>query len=226
MRVLLSSSFADSAGENRHPLALLPESSLEPQILSGSGGSAPASIPNDEECLAIWDRYGMFENVRRHSLVVARIATRLASWARGRGLPVDVEAVRASAMLHDVAKTYCLLHGGSHATLGATWAVTETRSRPVAQGVLLHVQWPWAVPADDARRLCSLPFLIIYADKRSMHDRCVPLAERHEDLLARYGRTERARRAVADAHAQVSAVERALEAHLGMSLRDQDLSAD
>ena len=121
-----------------HPLACLPEPALAPPAQGG--------IPDDAACMALWDKYGMLDNIRAHSRLVAHIATELARRARAAGFPVNVAAVRASAMLHDIAKTYSVLHGGSHAQLGASWVVAETRNHALAQGVLLHVHWPWAVP--------------------------------------------------------------------------------
>ena len=103
-----------------HPLACLPEPALAPPAQGG--------IPDDAACMALWDKYGMLDNIRAHSRLVAHIATELARRARAAGFLVNVAAVRASAMLHDIAKTYSVLHGGSHAQLGASWVVAETRN--------------------------------------------------------------------------------------------------
>lgn len=197
----------------RHPFSHLPEPTLAPP-------QEPRPAPDDAACRALWDKYGMLPNIRRHSQVVAHIATLLARRAVQAGFAVDVPTVRASALLHDIAKTYSIRHGAGHAHLGASWVVAETRNYAVAQGVMLHVHWPWAVPVNDARRMCSLPFFIIYADKRTKHDQCVTLDERFSDLLDRYGRTEAARTGVRSSYEQGKTIERALEAHLGCSLHE------
>ena len=197
-----------------HPYSRLPE-------LPGLAARAEERLPpppDDAACFALWRKYGMLPNVERHSRMVARIATALSRRAAARGLPVQVPAVRASALLHDLAKTYCLLHGGSHAQLGASWVLAETRQYAIARGVLLHVHWPWAVP--EGPGICALPFFVIYADKRVRHDACVTLEERFEDLLARYGRDERARAGIRMAHEQALAIERALSAQLGRDLHE------
>lgn len=203
----------------RHPLDALPEASLAGHAALAAQPDA-AVIPDDEACFALWDKYEMLDNVRAHSLLVAHIATELARRAAAAGRPVHVGAVRASALLHDLAKTYCIRHGGSHAVLGAGWVMAETHNPLIAQGVLLHVHWPWAVPVHEPDRLCSLPFFVIYADKRSMHDRCVPLEERFQDLLERYGKTEKARSGITDSYRQANLIESALEAHLGCHLHE------
>lgn len=197
-----------------HPFSRLPEL---PGLAARAGAGLPPP-PDDAACLALWRKYAMLPNVERHSHMVAHIATELARRAASLEHPVQVEAVRAAALLHDIAKTYCLLHGGSHAQLGASWVLAETRHYGIARGVLLHVHWPWAVP--DGPGICSLPFFVIYADKRVRHDACVPLEERFEDLLIRYGRDARARDGIRAAHEQAVTIERALSAQLGWKLHE------
>ena len=203
-----------SSEAEAHPYSQLPEL---PELAARAEARLPAP-PDDAACFGLWRKYGMLPNVERHSRMVAQIATALATRAAGRGLPVRVDAVRASALLHDLAKTYCLLHGGSHAQLGASWVLAETRNYAIARGVLLHVHWPWAVPAGPG--ICALPFFVIYADKRVRHDACVTLEERFEDLIARYGRDESARAGIRAAHEQALAIERALAAQLGWDLHE------
>lgn len=218
MNVLFSSPDTSQPSQPMpHPLHVLPEPSLEGHALLAKGELA-CPVPSDEECFALWDKYAMIENVRAHSLTVARIATALATRASQLQLPVHVQAVRAAALLHDLAKTYCLKHGGSHATLGAGWVLQETGNPLIAQGVFCHVHWPWPLPLEDAARMCTLPFFVIYADKRSMHNMCVPLKTRFDDLICRYGKSETAQRNITFSYNQAVLMERALEAHLGCQL--------
>ncbi len=193
-----------------YPLAGIPELTL-PARRTGW-------VPDDEDCVALWDKYGMLDNVRAHSRVVAEVATALAAHAVHLNLPVIISEVRASAMLHDIAKTFCLRHGGGHAQLGASWVVQETRNYAIAQGVFHHVYWPWPLPADDAVRMCSLPFFIMYADKRARHAEFVTLEERFEDLLVRYGDTDQHKSAIRSSYTQAKAIEMALSRHMGVDL--------
>lgn len=198
--------------ESNRPLADLPQLPQFPQ----TGGAR--SVPSDAACFALWDTYGMLPNIRRHSLLVAHVATTLAARAAELGLPVRAAEVRASALLHDIAKTYCVLHGGSHAQVGAAWAVAETGNYAIAQGVMMHVWWPWPLP--EGPGICALPFFVIYADKRIRHDACVTLEERYDDLLERYGRTAAARDGIGVAYQQGKNIESALEAQLGWTLHE------
>lgn len=169
-------------------------------------------VPNVAACEALWDVYGMMEHIREHSRQVAAVAVALAQRAVARGLKVNVEAVRACALLHDIAKSYTIVHGGSHAQIGGAWVVAETQNYAIAQGVLFHVHWPWDIPVDH--KVCSLPFFVLYADKRIKHDQCVSLQERFEDLLIRYGNNEKSRTGIALSHEQGQTLERALAAQL------------
>jgi putative nucleotidyltransferase with HDIG domain len=174
--------------------------------------------PDDDRCFALWRAYEMLPNVRGHSLLVAHIATRLAERAVEQGFDVSVEQVRAAAMLHDIAKSYCVRYGGSHAMIGASWVVERTAHYPVAQGVLFHVHWPWPLP--EGASICGLPFFIIYADKRVRHDHCVNLKERFEDLLARYGKNAEARQSIRESFAQGKNIERAFTALLKWDMHE------
>ena len=187
--------------------------------LCGKSGAAPG----DAACFALWDKYAMLPNIRRHSLLVAHIATALARKAEALGLPVRAAQVRASALLHDIAKTYCVRYGGSHAQVGAAWTVAETGNYAVAQGVMLHVWWPWSLP--QGTDICALPFFVMYADKRVRHDACVTLEERYDDLLQRYGRTEEAREGIRAAYRQGKTIEDALAVLLGWSLHEDSFDS-
>ena len=54
--------------ESNRPLADLPPL---PSLCS-AGALRP--VPSEAACLALWDKYGMLPNIRRHSLLVAHVA--------------------------------------------------------------------------------------------------------------------------------------------------------
>lgn len=195
-----------------HPLAGLPQFDL---------AVASQHIPSDAQCFALWDKYGMLEHIRRHSLGVAEFAAGLAQRAVECGYDVNVPAVRASALLHDIAKTYTITHGGSHAQIGASWVILETGNHELARGVLMHVHWPWDLPEN----VCSLPFFVIYADKRIKHDQCVTLDARFEDLLVRYGVSEAAKASIRESYTQGQLLERAFNAQLRLDLNAYTLDS-
>lgn len=191
---------------------LLPPISEPPPSVSGGFGR----IPSDEECERIWDEYGMLDNIKHHSRMVAMVATHVAVVGAERGLDVCPRTTRASALLHDIAKTYTIHHGGNHSQLGASWAVELTGNPALAQGVIHHVFWPFNL--DVKKNL--LPMCVIYGDKRVSHDQLVGLEERFVDLLDRYGKTQLIRDRIGVTHDQAINIERELSELLGEDLRE------
>lgn len=183
-------------------------------------GPAPAIdafyVPDEDECLALWDSYRVPDHIRAHSRAVASIATALAAHGEKMGAvpPGMTATVRASALLHDIAKLYCVEHGGNHAQAGAAWVLAETGNPLIAQGVVHHVWWPFDV--DAVRHF--LPLAVLYADKRVRHDQIVSLGARYTDLMERYGKTEQARQGVIRSMKQGSAVELTLSELLEVKL--------
>ncbi len=203
--------------EKTHPLSGLPYLALSVE----KAPAVPPLVPDDDDCFALWDKYDIRDNVRSHSLMVADIAQSVAQMAYDKGFEICVPSVRASALLHDIAKSYTIDHGGSHAQIGASWVIEATGNRSIAQGVAMHVHWPWALPEN----ICALPFFVMYADKRIMHQKCVSLQERYEDLLERYGTTKQYRAGITASYEQGKNIERALSAQLECSLHAYTLDS-
>ena len=61
-------------------------------------------VPTEKECKAILDIAGTAENIRRHCCKVAGVAVDIAEALAIAGRRVDIEAVRAASILHDIAK--------------------------------------------------------------------------------------------------------------------------
>lgn len=188
-----------------------------PELAPLPPASYPAP-PDYEQCRLLWQKYGMLPNIVRHSRLVAHIASTLAEWGRQKNIAIDVAATRAAGLLHDIAKTWCIRHGGSHAYIGASWIAQETGNLAISQGVLLHVNWPWPLPHGSG--ICSLPLLVIYGDKRIRHDRCVTIDERFEDLFERYGKTRAAIENIKATFIQTQKLEKDLSQILGRELHE------
>ena len=177
-------------------------------------------IPREEDCHALWEKYGMMSHIQEHSRKVADLAVSIAQHAKEQGADVYPEAVLAAGLLHDLGKTYSILHGGDHAQLGATWVMRETRNAQVAQAVLYHVHWWW----EEILEECVYNdeffpiFTLIYADKRVMHDTYVNIDDRYTDLQNRYGKTEQARTRIEASRVQGKTIEAVLSRRLGVQL--------
>ena len=151
------------------------------------------------------------QNVLQHSIEVSHIAGLMAA-----ELGADVQAAKRAGLLHDIAKSYTVQFGGSHAQIGASWVIDSTGSHKVAQAVYHHVEWPWPLPED----LIHPVFFVIYADKRARHDEMVSLDERYEDLLVRYGKSEHSRAAIHRGWEHSKTIERVLSAQLEFPLHE------
>ncbi|HBE95020.1 MAG TPA: phosphohydrolase [Desulfovibrio sp.] len=171
-------------------------------------------VPGEAACLELWERYEMLPNIREHSLLVARVATFLAERGRDKGFAVDPALVRASALLHDLAKTYTIRFGGNHSQLGASWVMEHTGNPRIAQGVMHHVFWPFEAEIErDFAPLC-----VLYGDKRVAHDRLVSMEDRFQDLLARYGSSEAIRARIEATHEQGRQIEQLFSQALEVDL--------
>lgn len=197
-----------------------------PRLFEGStekGCSDPDAqglehAPDLDACTALWDKYSMPGNIRDHSMQVALIVATLGAMALEKGASLSRPVILAGALLHDIAKIYTIQHGGDHAQLGAAIARRETRNYCIAGMVYHHVHWPWQIDVFNDRMLA--PLLLVYADKRVMHDRIVNIEERFEDLIKRYGRTEHSRAMLLLSKEQGIQIEKALSRRLEVSLNE------
>jgi putative nucleotidyltransferase with HDIG domain len=185
-------------------------------MFTRSGLEHTGCIPTQAECAALWNKYGMLPNIREHSSQVALVVAWLGGQLKARGVNVNRPLILAGALLHDIAKSYTIKYGGSHAQLGAGLVVRETGSHRLAQMVYHHVYWPWELDIENEAMLPSL--LVLYADKRVKHDRIVTMEERFEDLMERYGVNETARAHIELSREQGLVIEKALCKRLGVGV--------
>lgn len=140
------------------------------------------------------DKYEMFDNVKAHSLKVARVAdclfSELSKKLPKNNLP-EHELVTAGAMLHDIAKTPCIQEGCRHTELGVKICFDEGFDM-LAEIVAEHVVMTDYSSANCHKGLFRAKELVYYSDKRVKHDQVVPLTERLEYIIARYGKGDQA----------------------------------
>ena len=137
------------------------------------------------EWFRIMGEYAMLDNILAHSVLVGRVAERLACDLASRGAAVRVEVAVAGALLHDIAKTQCLQSGGDHAAEGAA-ICRQLGFVELATIVGEHVVLGDGVVAGG----CSEKEIVYYADKRVKHDQLVDLDERLQYILAQYGKDD------------------------------------
>jgi uncharacterized protein len=140
-------------------------------------------IPSADECFRLMDTYEMPDNIRRHSIMVERIASLIAGRLQKAGLSLSPEKVTAGALMHDIAKSLCLKTGEVHSVKGREICLQhhlDEIADIVAEHVVLKNHRPGG-PITEKE-------IVYYADKRVNHDVVVSLEERLRYLLERYGK--------------------------------------
>ena len=149
-----------------------------------------SSIPDISKCFRLMEEYEMLPNIRRHSIIVARVAREIIEGFRNNDIPplviADHNLVVAGALLHDIAKTLCLHSGCDHAETGAE--ICHNLGYPEIAGIVEeHV----LLGDYDLERRRQGDFsareIIYYADKRVRHEEIVSLGERLEYIIEYYG---------------------------------------
>jgi uncharacterized protein len=139
-------------------------------------------IPTIKECYTLMAEFRMLENIREHSIVVARVAELIGTGLIKAGVDIALETTIAGALLHDIGKTICLELGGDHAQLGREICL-KRKLHEVAGIVGEHVRLEDFRPEEKI----SEKEIVYYADKRVNHSAVVTLEERVRYILDRYG---------------------------------------
>ncbi len=170
------------------------------------------------------NEYAMLDNIRAHSVMVARVASALLQnltetseqkpHLPSRGL------VLAGALLHDIAKTPCLKNRCDHARHGRDICL-KLGYPEVAEVVREHVILTEFSQKRYQKGVFYAKEIVYYADKRVRHDEIVSLEERLEYILEQYGNNDPDRhRLIRENFAQCQQLENALFSSLKITAAD------
>ena len=153
-----------------------------------------SAVPSIIECIGYMDDFSMWENIRRHSFMVARVADLILNGLNittgGGGTPaISRELVISGALLHDIAKTKCLQEGCRHADIGEE-ICRELGYPEVAKVVANHVILANFRETEYRQGCFSAVELVYYADKRVKHDQVVSLDDRLVYIIDKYANNE------------------------------------
>lgn len=163
-------------------------------------------VPSVKTCFQLMEQYEMLDNIREHSIVVARIARCIGCELLAAGEALSIEKLTAAALLHDIAKTSCLVTKKDHAEEGRKICL-ENGFEEIASIVAEHV----VLRNAPAAACFSEKEIVYYADKRVNHHSIVSLEERRDSVLERYGGNGKGlRQRITDNFNQCKALERAL----------------
>ena len=142
-------------------------------------------IPSIETCFQLMERYQMLDNIKAHSVMVAKAARLIARGLKDAGLEISVLKATAGALMHDIGKTASLKSGKDHAELGRQICL-DNHLDEIADIVGDHVR----MKSYNLNGSYSEKEVVFYADKRVNHDKIVFLEERLTYILDRYGRNQ------------------------------------
>jgi uncharacterized protein len=143
-------------------------------------------IPSIDTCFVMMKRYGMLDNIKAHSVVVAKIALLIAEGLEQAGEDISVEKATAGALMHDIGKTASLKNGGDHTEIGRQICL-RNNFEEIADIVREHVLLKhYELEGDYSEKE-----IVYYADKRVNHDMIVSLDERLTYILERYGNNQK-----------------------------------
>lgn len=129
---------------------------------------------------------------------------------------MDIDLIRAGALLHDVAKMKALRHGGDHAEMGARLLEAMGYDK-IGEVIRQHV---FLRPALENLKGLNEELVVNYADKRVMHTRIVSLEERFSDLVERYGKDRRAKERINELYLQTRLMEQRIFEKLDIGPED------
>lgn len=160
--------------------------------------------PDEAECAAMQDAIGTPEPTRRHCAVVAELAVEIAERLVAKGVSIDIDAVRAGALLHDIAKVE-----PDHAAAGARY-VAAFGFADIARIVADHMELAFepGQPIDERH-------LVFLADKLIKGERRVSLDERFAIALTAFASNPEALAGALRRRGVVAAVLAVVEAIIG-----------
>jgi putative nucleotidyltransferase with HDIG domain len=139
-------------------------------------------IPTYDQCLSLMREMKMMDHIVDHSMQVCRVADFLAHHLGSRLSPLNLDLIRAAALLHDITKTRSFETSENHALTGGQF-LAERGYPEVGDLVRQHVkldEYPQSPVVNEVA-------IINYADKRVLHDQVVTLQARLDYILERYG---------------------------------------
>jgi uncharacterized protein len=172
-------------------------------------------VPTEDQCYEIMNQFHMLDNVKRHSIQVMNVSTALVKKLKDPTI-VQIDLVRAAALLHDIAKTKAIQTKELRHDLLGGQIMREMGYEAIAAVVESHVFFAGFMPDGDleAREI------VFYADKRVLHDSIVSVDERVDDLAKRYGINDHIVRLITENKKFVLQVESKIQRFLTASIEE------
>ena len=168
-------------------------------------------IPNAQQALALHQKYGSNGRVVSHCQACANISKLLAEKAAKKGHTVNVDAVIAGALLHDIGRSriQTVAHGYVGAEIlekeGVDGAVVEIVRRHVGAGISAEEAVALNFPPGDYIPRTLEQKIVGFADKMLDGDRARPFDEEVKRFVKKGHDVQRLRKLKEDVDAAVGA---------------------
>ena len=167
-------------------------------------------IPSPEECeVIIKEIIKVAPSIYRHSLKVAEIAGTIGRDLIANGIPVDLPAILAAAMLHDIAKGQ-----KGHSVAGAS-QLRDMGFGKIGDMVAVHTDFP-----EDNQDIALEAKILYLSDKFVDGEKPVSLEERFRSAEKRYGASENVRSNIRRRRDQAMQIKRELESLSGQCIKN------
>jgi len=170
-------------------------------------------FPSEEECYTLIQRYKMLPNIIEHSIQVKKVSVLIYENLKDKN-SLNIELIVASALLHDIAKTSSIINRELRHDLKGGELLRDLGYDEIAEIVENHVIFTGFDPDGPVTE----KEIIYYADKRVMHDKIVSIDSRIEDLVKRYGKTEKIKEMIIDNKNFVKSLEFKIKSHMNIDI--------
>jgi putative nucleotidyltransferase with HDIG domain len=173
------------------------------------------NIPSEEECFRLIKKYDMFPNIIDHSVQVKNVTEAIYKNLIDK-TDINMELLRASALLHDITKTKSIQEKELRHDLTGGELLRKLGYEEIAVIVENHVVFS---DFDNHGPLLEKE-IIYYADKRVMHDKIVNIDTRVTDLVERYGRTEKIKEMILHNKKFILKLESKIQKHMNIPIEE------
>jgi uncharacterized protein len=142
-------------------------------------------IPGAMRCFQLMNLHHMLPNIMQHCIMVCKVALTISKDLNKNAEKLNLDMIRAAALLHDITKTMSLKTGENHAETGSQLLIRAGYG-DIAEIVAKHIN-----PGTSGKPITEAK-IVSYADKRVLHDKVVSLDDRFAYLMERYGKNETA----------------------------------
>lgn len=137
--------------------------------------------PSYEQCIKMLHEQNVPDTVKRHSIIVERVAYFLARKIFISGVALNVDLITSAALLHDISKISSMNSKEEHDIVGAI--LLEKLGYPeIAKIVSQHI----SLSSFDPRGPISEAEIVFYSDKRVKNEKIVSIDERYKYSLDKY----------------------------------------